>query len=94
MTACLGERTLVETIVEMELEESWKPLMKSKTSATITRKMTNAIESSMFQDNPFHGVGYVFTNINRLFDPFEDFFPFDQFDGILFLDKKIGDNGS
>ena len=40
MTAFLGERTLVETIVAMEFAESWKPLMKSKTSATKTMKTT------------------------------------------------------
>src|SRR5208282_1992573 len=32
-TAFLGERTFVDTTVEIELAESWKPLVKSKTSA-------------------------------------------------------------
>ena len=32
-TALRGERTLVETTVEIEFAESWNPLVKSKTSA-------------------------------------------------------------
>ena len=35
-TATPGESTRVETTVAMELALSWKPLMKSKTSATAT----------------------------------------------------------
>ena len=48
----------------------------------------------MFQDDPFHDVGYIFTNINSFFDPLKDFFPFNQLNGIFFFDKKIGDDGS
>ncbi len=33
-TACSGESTRVDTTVAIELAASWKPLMKSKTSAT------------------------------------------------------------
>ncbi len=33
-TAFRGERTRVETTVEIELAESWNPFVKSKTSAT------------------------------------------------------------
>ena len=33
MTAFLGDSAFVETTVEMELAESWNPLVKSKTSA-------------------------------------------------------------
>ena len=39
-TACLGVRTRVETTVAMEFAESWKPLIKSKTYAVRTIKMT------------------------------------------------------
>jgi aromatic ring hydroxylase len=47
MTAFLGERTLVDTMVEMALAESWKPLRKSKTRATAMRKTTKANESGI-----------------------------------------------
>ena len=40
-TATPGESTRVETTVAIELALSWKPLMKSKTSATSTIEMTN-----------------------------------------------------
>lgn len=40
-----------------------------------TRKMAKTIESSMFQDYPFKNVGYIFTHINRFFNPFKNFFP-------------------
>src|SRR5207247_10595366 len=39
-TAWSGVRTRVETTVAMEFAASWKPLMKSKTSATKTMKTT------------------------------------------------------
>jgi hypothetical protein len=37
-TACSGVSTRVDTTVAIELAASWKPLMKSKTSATKTMK--------------------------------------------------------
>jgi hypothetical protein len=46
-TAFLGERTLVDTMVEMALAESWKPLRKSNTRATRIRKTTKANESGI-----------------------------------------------
>ncbi len=39
MTAWCGFSTRVETIVAIELAASWKPFMKSNSSATITRVM-------------------------------------------------------
>jgi hypothetical protein len=53
-TAYLGGRTLVDTMVEIALAESWKPLRKSKTRATRMRKITNPKESGMFQDDTFY----------------------------------------
>ncbi len=41
-TAVTGESTRVETMVAMEFAASWKPLMKSKASATTMRPMTTA----------------------------------------------------
>src|SRR5207245_1165186 len=40
MTALPGERTRVETTVAIEFAASWKPLIKSKVSATAMRPMT------------------------------------------------------
>jgi hypothetical protein len=44
ITAYLGDSTRVETTVAMELAASWKPLMKSKISATRTM-MTTTVRS-------------------------------------------------
>src|SRR4030095_1419721 len=46
ITAFPGESTRVETTVAIELAASWKPLMKSKASATrITAQTTSRVES-------------------------------------------------
>ena len=41
MTACLGDKTLVETTVEIEFAASCIPLVKSKTRAMRMTKTTN-----------------------------------------------------
>jgi hypothetical protein len=48
-TAFPGLRTRVETTVAIELALSWKPLMKSKTSATATMQTTYSTTSSMLR---------------------------------------------
>src|SRR5436190_8618716 len=49
-TAWRGVRTLVETIVAMELAVSWKPLMYSNASATrITRKTRVMVVQEFFR---------------------------------------------
>jgi hypothetical protein len=46
-TACLGDKTLVETIVEMEFAASCIPLVKSNTRAIMmTKMMKNKLTSS------------------------------------------------
>ena len=47
MTACPGVSTRVETIVAIEFAASWKPLMKSKTSATAISASTASSVGSM-----------------------------------------------
>lgn len=47
-TAFLGERTFVETTVDMEFAASWKPFVKSKMSArTMMPTMRSRVRSSM-----------------------------------------------
>ena len=48
-TATPGERTRVETTVAMELALSWKPLMKSNSSATPMMARTNPTDASMIR---------------------------------------------
>src|SRR5512136_3105739 len=89
-TAYLGGRALVETTVDMALAESWKPLRKSKTSATKMRITTNPKESGMFQDDAFNDVSDILADIYGLFYPLEYFLPLDELDGILLLLKQAG----
>jgi hypothetical protein len=60
MTACLGDRTLVDTMVETELAASCIPLVKSKTNAIAMMTIINAdtIESPVRHYFPF-----AFTNL-------------------------------
>src|SRR2546426_9211495 len=44
-TAWSGVNTRVETTVAIELAASWKPLMKSKTSATRSEEHTSELQS-------------------------------------------------
>ena len=46
MTACSGLKTLVATIVAIELAASWKPLVNSKIKA---RKITNKVNINYWQ---------------------------------------------
>jgi hypothetical protein len=51
-TALVGERTFVDTTVAMELAESWKPLVKSKTSAMMMMMMTITTEDERIMATP------------------------------------------
>jgi hypothetical protein len=48
-TALRGERTFVETTVDIELAESWNPLVKSKKSATPIMNMISPTVGSIMQ---------------------------------------------
>jgi len=50
-----------------------KTVMKSKTRATATRKMTKPKESSIFRTIPSAMFGNVFADIDGFFDPFKKF---------------------
>ena len=57
MTACSGLKTLVATIVAIELAASWKPLVNSKIKA---RKITNKVN---IKPNSINALGYLFEYI-------------------------------
>src|SRR5947208_5634522 len=57
-TARFGDSTRVDTTVAIELAASWKPLMKSKMSATATMTMTAVSSiSGVLQDHALDDVG-------------------------------------
>src|SRR5437870_2667471 len=68
-TARLGDSTRVDTTVAMELAASWKPLMKSKMSATATMTMTAVSSiSGVLQDHALDDVGYTQALVGRGLD--------------------------
>ena len=68
-TARLGDSTRVDTTVAMELAASWKPLMKSKTSATATMRMTAVSSiSGVLQHDALDDVGHVLALVGGRLD--------------------------
>jgi hypothetical protein len=51
-TACVGRSTPVETTVAMELAASWKPFMKSNSSASTTSITTTHRAICMVNESP------------------------------------------
>src|SRR5215217_2452572 len=82
MTASRGVRTLVETTVAIELAASWKPLVKSNTSASATIAMTESrARSGMLDDHGLHRVGHVFEAVEGLLQLLDDVLPDEQVAG-------------
>src|SRR5918995_3453040 len=76
MTASRGVRTLVETTVAIELAASWKPLVKSNTSARTTIAMTDrSARSGMLDDHGLHRVGHVLEAVESLLQLLDDVLP-------------------
>src|SRR5512144_1615875 len=83
-TATTGERTRVETTVAMEFAASWKPLMKSKASATSTSPMTTATSIGplgVLQDDALDDVGHVLGPVDGVLDQVEDLLPLHDREG-------------
>src|SRR5690349_18266053 len=78
-TARFGDSTRVDTTVAMELAASWKPLMKSKTSATATMR-TTAVSSILrvLQDHAFDDVRHTLALVRGRLDEVVDLLPLDD----------------
>src|SRR6266545_6003072 len=89
MTALPGDSTRVETTVAIEFAASWKPLMKSKVSATKISAMTArrfaSIRSGVLDDHAFDDVGNVLAAVGRLLQEVDDRLPLHDHDGVLLL---------
>src|SRR5829696_6629458 len=82
MTASCGVRTLVETTVAIELAASWKPLVKSNTSASATIATTESrARSGMLDDHGLHRVGDVLEAVQGLLQLLDDVLPDEQVAG-------------
>src|SRR5437762_10914422 len=89
-TAWSGVRTRVETTVAIELAASWKPLMKSKSRATMTMKTTRVSMragrgSGHLEDDPFDDVRHVLAAVGDDLHRLVDLLPLDDLDGIALL---------
>src|SRR6266540_366067 len=68
ITATRGVSTLVETTVAIELAASWKPLVKSNSSASATIAATTvARPSGMLEHDALDRVRHVLQRVHRLF---------------------------
>src|SRR3954454_15209688 len=77
-TAKRGESTRVDTTVAIELAASWKPLTKSKPSATATtttRARVCTRKLGVLQDDALDDVGDVLDVVHGLLDRFDDVLP-------------------
>src|SRR6185436_12986139 len=92
-TACSGVSTRVETTVAMELAASWKPLMKSKMSATRTMKTTTVSTggtSGHLEDDSLDDVGDVLAAIGDRLEGLVDLLPLDHLDGVGLGVEELG----
>src|SRR6266571_2578735 len=96
-TAWSGVSTRVETTVAIELAASWKPLMKSKTSATKMMKTTavstegRAIGSRHLEDDPLDDVRHVLAAVGDGLHRLVDLLPLDHLDGVALLLEHRGE---
>src|SRR5512132_2741037 len=82
MTAIRGVSTRVETTVAIELAASWKPLVKSNTSASRKMAMTESrARSGMLDDDRLHGVGDVLEAVEGLLQLLDDVLPHEHVAG-------------
>src|SRR5918999_387343 len=81
-TAIRGVSTRVETTVAIELAASWKPLVKSNTSARTTMATTaTRPRSGMLDDDGLHRVGDVLEAVERLLELLDDVLPHEHVAG-------------
>src|SRR5678815_3233851 len=100
-TAFWGERTRVETTVAMEFAASWKPLRKSKVSAT-RMMMTTTVKdvdkvgraSGVLDDDVAEDVGELLALVAGVLQPLVDLFPLQDLDRRLAASaaEEIGDH--
>src|SRR5215216_1291627 len=75
-TAARGVSTRVETTVAIELAASWKPLVKSNTSASRTMAtIATSARSGMLDEDGLYGVGHVLEAVERLLQLLHDVLP-------------------
>ena len=81
-TAFLGDSTFVATTVAIEFAESWKPLIKSNTSA-ITIIIITKVKSGMLYHYAFNDIGNIFALVSDSLQKLVNLFVFYDINRIL-----------
>src|SRR5919109_3942472 len=90
ITAARGVSTRVETTVAIELAASWKPLVKSNTSASTTMATTaTSARSGMLDEDALHGVGHVLEAVERLLELLDDVLPHQHVPGRVLAGEVV-----
>src|SRR6476469_2572157 len=93
-TAARGLRTRVPTIVAMEFAESWKPLLKSKTTANAmmaTTYQTTDRGSGVLDGDAVHRFGDTHALVDRGLERRVDLLPADHFDRVGLAGEESAD---
>src|SRR6185436_7486026 len=94
-TAADGVRTRVETSVAIEFAASWKPLMKSKSSAAPTMAQTSrkwlCIQQTLrvLEHDALDHVGHVLAPVRGRLEELVDLLPLDDGDGVLLFPEQL-----
>jgi len=90
-TAALGVKALVDTEVAIAVAVSWKPFIKSNTSARTITQTSKKKVSGMFEDYSFKYVGNILAFIRCILKVLVDLLPFDNEYRILYLIKQMSE---
>src|SRR2546430_13963639 len=90
-TAARGERALVEMDVAIALAVSWKPFVKSNTTATPIVTHSRIAVSCILDRDRLHHVGGVLACIHRRLEQVVDVLPFHELGGVLLPREQAAD---
>src|SRR3954468_3461444 len=101
-TACVGLSTPVETTVAIELAASWKPFMKSNSSAMTTSRITtqraawvtSMRSSGILEDDAFDDVGDVLALVGDRLQQFVDRLQLDHLAHVRLLAEQLAHGGA
>src|SRR5690606_4566698 len=99
-TACCGLSTPVETTVAMALAASWKPFMKSNTSASSTSRITTpwprltasiqSLRSGILEDDAFEDVGHILAAVGHELKQLVQLLELQHLTHVRFLPEQFG----
>ena len=90
-TASRGDNARVETEVATAFAVSWKPFVKSKTSATTTVTTSSVTRLAVLDEDRLEDVGGVLAGVDRLFELLVDVLPADDRQRVGARPEELGD---